>query len=160
MDHSKLFPSYSLTVTGLVESVGEWHLVAIPVPLIVQNGALWLAHLAERFLEESEIPRVETQNDYLAMANTLWEASSGMRLRVDFPLANIRLSLRPLVFPAGGYANFRNMLIQFCEPAFGEPEVRLTPTVMEVSPRLSWLSDFMSCSEFGLYKPEHAISQA
>ena len=151
-------------VTGVIKSRGKYHTVRVPVTLLVQDAALWLGRVAANYFEAADSAdaryRFDSAADYRVIGDAVVRAGAGLSKRTGVPLVDARLALRPLVIGHRTCSSWRRALVSAGEHSSDAPKFMLSDGVLEVSSELSWLSDFVTCAKFGLYKQEHETTQA
>lgn len=149
MDRKILYGGRDLSVSGVIESGGRRHKVCLPLPLLVQDGMLFFGCLASKYFEEAEKSKASAPG-LRQIGETILNAAAGVVDKSGNELADIRLSVSPLVVTNGHYSSWRRALIDVAMPASSEDKVsfRLTDRSFEVCPQLHWLGDYSCACDF------------
>lgn len=142
--------SKDLTVIGTIEVDGRINRVSLPLPLLVQDGMLFMGALAGRYFEEAEQSK-SIASSLCAIAENILAAASGSLVKSGSGLADIRLALRPLVVREESYTDWcRALLSVSTRPSTKEDRFsfRISSRGLEVCQSLSWIGEYTSACDF------------
>lgn len=138
-----------LSITGVIELDGRRHRVCLPLPLLIQDGFLFFGNLATKYFEEAEkskasVARLQSQ------ASSILDAMSGLIEKSTSDVANIRLSLTPLVVTESQYTSWCRALLSVSKKAVREDKISFTLSAsgLSVCSSLFWLNDYTSACPF------------
>lgn len=140
-----------LTVVGTIEVDGKVHRVALPLPLLVQDGMLYLGTLAARYFEEAEKSKSSAES-LRRLGENILSAAAGSSSKSGCGLADMRLALRPLVVYGNAFGSWRRALLKVSTRASREDRLsfRISNTSLEVCQSLFWLGEYTSACDFNV----------
>ena len=140
-----------LTVVGTIEVDGKVHRVALPLPLLVQDGMLYMGALAARYFEEAEKSRASAAS-LRQLGENILSGAAGNLVKSGCGLADLRLALQPLVVYGNAFHSWRRALLKVSTRASREDRLsfRISSTGLEVCPSLFWLGEYTSACDFSV----------
>ena len=140
-----------LTVVGTIEVDGKAHRVALPLPLLVQDGMLYMGGLAARYFEEAEKSRASAAS-LRQLGENILSAAAGNLAKSGCGLADLRLALRPLVVYGNSFDSWRRALLKVSTRASREDTLsfRISSHGLEVCESLFWLGEHTSACDFSV----------
>lgn len=140
-----------LTIVGVIEIDGCSHRIAIPLPLLVQDGMLYLGSLAARYFEEAEKSRSSAEA-LRQFGENIISGAAGLLSHTGCGLADLRLSLRPLVVNEDLFDSWCRALVGVSVRASREDGLsfRISSDGLQVCPGLFWLGEYTSACDFSV----------
>lgn len=138
-----------LTIIGTIEVDGKTHRVALPLPLLVQDGMLYLGTLAARYFEEAEKSKASAAA-LRTLGENILSGAAGNISKTGCGLADLRLALQPLVVYGNAFDSWRRALLKVSTRASRENRLsfRISSQGLEVCSSLFWLGEYTSACEF------------
>jgi hypothetical protein len=140
-----------LTVVGVIEIDGKTHRVALPLPLLVQDGFLYLGTLAARYFEEAEKSKASAAA-LRTLGENILSGAAGNISKTGCGLADLRLAVLPLVVYGSAFDSWKRALFKVSTRASREDRLsfRISSTGFEVCPALFWLGEYTSACDFSI----------
>jgi len=140
-----------LTVVGTIEVDGKVHRVALPLPLLVQDGMLYMGSLAARYFEEAEKSKASAAA-LRTLGENILSGAAGNISKTGCGLADLRLALHPLVVYGNAFDSWRRALLKVSTRASREDRLsfRISSNGLEVCPALFWLGEYTSACDFSV----------
>lgn len=140
-----------LTVVGAIEVDGKMHRVALPLPLLVQDGMLYMGALAARYFEEAEKSKASAAA-LSQLGENILSGAAGNISKTGCSLADLRLALQPLVVYGNAFTSWRRALLKISVRASREDRLsfRISSSGLEVCPALFWLGEYTSACDFSV----------
>lgn len=138
-----------LMVVGSIEVDGRVHRVSLPLPLLVQDGMLYIGALAARYFEEAD--RSKSSAPALRqIGDRILSAAAGNTAKSGCGLVDLRLALSPLVVYSNSFAAWRRALLKIAFRASREDRLsfRISNDGFEVCPSLFWLGEYTTACPF------------
>lgn len=138
-----------LTVVGSIDIDGVFHHVMLPLPLLVQDGFLYLGSLASYYYDESVLLK-SSAAEFVRIGDSILSAGAGMSDSSGCIAADIRLALSPLVVEADSYLSWCRALLSASSEASREDGLsfRISSDGLTVCPALCWLGEYTNACEF------------
>jgi hypothetical protein len=138
-----------LTVFGTIEIDGVVNHVALPLPLLVQDGLLYLGFLVLRYFEEAENSR--SSADFLFNSGQrILDMMSGNVDTSGCGIADLRFSLSPLVVREGSFDSWCRALLSVSMKIHEDDKLnfRISSDGLTVNSSLFWLGEYTSACDF------------
>jgi len=140
-----------LTVIGTIEVDGKVNRVSLPLPLLVQDGMLYMGTLAARYFEEAEKSKSSAES-LRRLGDNILSAAAGNLTKSGCGMADLRLALQPMVVYGNSFAAWRRALLKVSTRASREDRLsfRISSDGLEVCPALLWLGEYTSACDFNI----------
>ena len=140
-----------LTVIGTIEVDGKINRISLPLPLLVQDGMLYMGTLAARYFEEAEKSKSSAES-LRHLGENILSAVAGNLTKSGCGLADLRLALQPMVVYEKSFTAWRRVLLKVSSRASREDRLsfRISSHGFEVCPSLLWLGEYTSACDFSI----------
>jgi len=140
-----------LTVIGTIEVDGKVNRVSLPLPLLVQDGMLYMGTLAARYFEEADKSKSSAES-LRRLGENILSAAAGNLTKSGCGMADLRLALQPLVVYGNAFDSWRRALLKVSTRASREDRLsfRISSNGLEVCPALFWLGEYTSACDFSV----------